>query len=703
MAHDAAQAEMLYPGTATDVDSGAAPVVTGRAFVLGLLLSCGMAGLNCWIETLFNVHFLGGVQMPFGAVFVLLFFVLAINAPLRALHRRARHPLARRFKPFTPVELLTIYAMLLFAALLSTPGTDTFFLTMGPTLFYFSTRENRWAALFYRHVPSWLAPGWNGETYRREVIEPLYNGGLSFSAIPWHAWSVMLLAWGVFLALVYATLFFMALGLRRQWIENEALAFPLLQLPLQMVEIEDGESHPPLRAFWHHRGMWAGFVLAAAFHLLHGLHNYYPDWPEIAGFQGEAVWFVFTERPWNAIHDLSAQLYLGAIGVAYLLTREVSFSFWFFLLLYHAQLVLGEQMGFATRALPHDDYLGRPIFITFQSIGGWGMMAALLLWTARHHLLGLLREAVHPTPMRAQAEDSQAGDSQAEEPFSARFVVGGFVLSCMGLLLWSWFAGINGMVAFCFFAIYLMASLVLARLVIEGGLLMPQLTFAPLEWMATGLIGGANMGASNMTGLSFLQTPLMSDTRTNVLPAFLHTLKIAHEMKLDRRDVRRLMGSVCAAIAATLIVTIVAALSTLYAAGGLRCYNWFSYLGPRQSIEGAARMIQAAPEVAPSRIGWTLVGAGVVWLLTLARNRFLWFPLHPLGFIAATSFPIERLWFSFFVAWLIKSLLLKYGGGAAMRAARPFMIGLVLGNLSAMVAWMLFGFYQGGQIPYFPA
>lgn len=99
----------------------------------------------------------------------------------------------------------------------------------------------------------------------------------------------MLFAWGVFLGLIYATLFFLSLALRRQWIENEALAFPLLQLPLQMVEVGGEDKFPPARAFWGNKGMWAGFALACAFHGLRGLNDFSPGWPLIGGFQGNSV------------------------------------------------------------------------------------------------------------------------------------------------------------------------------------------------------------------------------------------------------------------------------------------------------------------------------------------------------------------------------------------------------------------------------
>ncbi len=60
-----------------------------------------------------------------------------------------------------------------------------------------------------------------------------------------------------------------------------------------------------------------------------------------------------------------------------------------------------------------------------------------------------------------------------------------FVLSVLALLGWSQFAGISPLIAALFFSLYLGASLIIARLVVEGGLLFPQLTFAPLEVMVT--------------------------------------------------------------------------------------------------------------------------------------------------------------------------------------------------------------------------
>jgi hypothetical protein len=77
-----------------------------------------------------------------------------------------------------------------------------------------------------------------------------------------------------------------------------------------------------------------------------------------------------------------------------------------------------------------------------------------------------------------------------------------------------------------------------------------------------------------------------------------------------------------------------------------------------------------------------------------------WFPFHPLAYLAAGSAPLGRMWFSFLLGWTVKSLLLRFGGTDSVAAARPFMIGLILGNVAAMVAWMIYGFFAGTQIMY---
>ena len=49
-------------------------------------------------------------------------------------------------------------------------------------------------------------------------------------------------------------------------------------------------------------------------------------------------------------------------------------------------------------------------------------------------------------------------------------------------------------------------------------------------------------------------------------------------------------------------------------------------------------------------------------LLYWARHRLLWWPLHPIGFPVAAVDLMSYTITSVFVAWLIKVIVLRYGG-----------------------------------------
>ena len=76
-------------------------------------------------------------------------------------------------------------------------------------------------------------------------------------------------------------------------------------------------------------------------------------------------------------------------------------------------------------------------------------------------------------------------------------------------------------------------------------------------------------------------------------------------------------------------------------------------------------------------------------LLLFLRHRFIWWPLHPIGFPIANTYTIMSYgWFAIFLAWLAKSVVLRYGGISAYRALQPFFLGLILGEFSTACLWV---------------
>ena len=75
------------------------------------------------------------------------------------------------------------------------------------------------------------------------------------------------------------------------------------------------------------------------------------------------------------------------------------------------------------------------------------------------------------------------------------------------------------------------------------------------------------------------------------------------------------------------------------------------------------------------------------------RNGFLWWPLHPLGFAIGSTIRINDLWFSIFLAWLLKGLILRYGGPRLYKNSVPFFLGLILGQYTCAGVWFIIDYF----------
>src|SRR5205823_7242445 len=145
------------------------------------------------------------------------------------------------------------------------------------------------------------------------------------------------------------------------------------QLPLAMTE-------PHLRIrFWKNREMWAGFFTAALVTTVNGLNYLYPSIPQLLIKQYDIAQ-ALTDRPWNAVGVTNVSLYPFAIGLAYFIPLDLSFSCWFFFVWRKAQQVLGAAAGLDAAA-----NRGWPFFAE-QSSGAWIGLVVIIAWSNRAYL-----------------------------------------------------------------------------------------------------------------------------------------------------------------------------------------------------------------------------------------------------------------------------------------------------------------------------
>ena len=78
--------------------------------------------------------------------------------------------------------------------------------------------------------------------------------------------------------------------------------------------------------------------------------------------------------------------------------------------------------------------------------------------------------------------------------------------------------------------------------------------------------------------------------------------------------------------------------------------------------------------------------------------RFPFWPFHPAGYlIASEKSTMGRIWFSIFISWAVKTILLKVGGIRLYRKAFPLFLGLILGEFTIGGAWVLVRLFWGIQ------
>jgi hypothetical protein len=637
--------------------------VTVRVVVLSLLLAVLFGYIIPYIDVYFSDTFLGAAHLPPGAVGALLILLLVVNPLLKVLsHRWA----------FTRNELLTIYATCLFSCLVPGHGGENFFVSVIIGPFYFASPENKWMSFLQPHLSHWFTPALlpNGQV-NTKLVESWYLGS---GAVPWMMWLVPLLVWSSMIIASYIMLGCLSVMLRAQWAEREALAYPLLKLPLEMTEGNAGG----LPALFSNKAMWVGFGIAVFIELMNGLNKYFPDVPAISLNLPSSQFF--TEAPWNQLNISDMKVWLMVVGITYLLTSEVSFSLWFFYWFIRLQLLFAYMIGMPPATLPKmlGHTAGAQLFTGFQQVGAYCGFAVIVIWAAREHLWHIARRAFGRV---------RAAPDEKQEALSYPAAFWGFVFSFAFLICWSVAAGIAPHIAILLWIVYLVLAITLTRIVIECGLLFVQQGWTPVNTIA--MLGGSGPGTwlppASIVPSNFLQLSMFTDMRAFLMPSFMQAFKLAQGKRIE---MRRLLALISAVILIALGMSVWMNVRLGYEYGGLQLNSWFASGGPKVAASYSGTLISSPPQA--SWGNWFWLGAGVAETVGLswARSQFLWFPLHPIGLLMCLTYPMNKMWFSIFLGWLAKTLVTKFVGNDGYQKLIPFFLGIVLGSVMMMLFWL---------------
>ena len=674
------------PSSATS--SNPLPAFQEKSITLRVVLLClGLAGAFGYIIPIIDVKmsatFLGATHLPPGAIATLLVLLLVINPLLGVLSRRGR---------FSRNESLVVYISCLFSCLVPGHGAESSFVAnlIGP--FYFSTRENGWLDFLGPNLKLWFTPALSDGGLHtiggNALVQNWYTGATMGKVfIPWGAWILPLFAWGTLILASYAMLACLSVMLRAQWAGREALSFPLLRLPLEMTEDSDQVKSSFASQFFSNRLMWVGFGIAFAVQIVRGLNVYFPDVPNIPLELDLGPYF--TEAPWNQIGWTPLQVYPIAVGITYLLTSEISFSLWFFFWALKFQYVAAYMAGYQPSTMPTMiGNSGHKVFTGLQITGAFAAYVGLVLWTGREHLLHVARRALG----RVQATDEEKG-----EALSYPIAFWGFFISLSICVGWCIAAGVSPLIALWMWGGYLVIAIGLSRAIAEGGILFVQQGWVPLGAFAHlfGAGSGTALPTSSLVPGCFVQAGLMTDMRGFLMPSFIQSFKLAHDRKIAAKPLLALIGAV---ILIGLVMGIWMNVRMGYANGGLSLEWWFTKGAPQENANNIASLSRGlASNAAPSASNWfwLATGAALTLGMMVMRARFMWFPLHPIGYLLGLSYSMNRLWFSILLGWGCKVLITRFGGNDTYRKATPLFLGLALGDVIAMLFWLVIDGWQG--------
>ena len=637
-----------------------------RAILVGICFVILICFIVSYAELVVAYIQIGFLQLPPAVIGVFFFLVIANRLSRKISHRFA----------LAPHELMLIYCMMLVASMISSRGVMEKLLPALIAVNYFANESNGWEDLFFPHIKPWLIP-FNPERKAGQTIAVNFFERLDpTDPIPWVKWLRPLLAWGGLVLLVFFAFLCLAAILRKQWIENEKLTFPLVQLPLEFVHTG---------GFFRNRLVWLGFAVPALIFTLNGLHEIFPQIPNVQ--LRHVLNQYFTERPLNAIAYTPIFLSFAAIGFFYLLPAQLLFSLWFFFFLTRIQDIIAAIFGLRVSGMPL--YPTR-LYIGYQVAGAYIVLVISFIYVGMPHLRRVFRQAF--------TAETQPTDSEELLPY--RVAVWGLIISLLGSILWCYYAGLNlAFAAFEMIVYIFIVAVVMARSTAEGGLLMTETSFRPIDLYQL-VASKATLGAQSLTFLSFFDAIFTRDQRGLILTGFLDGLKISDGVGLKRRS---LFVVLALAIVVAFLCSAAIHLWLPYRHGGNYLYSYVY----RANCIWAFRDNTAAMEglrTNYSATGPIFFGVGVIvtTALVILRTLYWWWPLHPLGYALSASWTLIVFWFPVLIAWSVKTPIMRYGGIRQYQRLRPFFLGMIFGEFSMAVIWTLISWAANVPAPFFP-
>ncbi len=547
-------------------------------------------------------------------------------------------------------ELTVVTAMMFISGSIVSSGLIGHWLPSISAACYHATSGNQWRELVWDNLRPWMRPidpdGGN------VAVTQFWEGLPPGEPIPWGPWVRPLVAWGVLLLGLFACMTAIMAIMRKQWVDHEHLSFPIAQVPAELC----AGAVNPLResSIFRSKAFWVGLGMAFLVASMGGVSFY--------AF-GKPFYFRIRQTVTGlGPLGLRVNTSLVVIGLAFLIPNRIAFS-----------VVALSLMSWGTKSFMRAYNLGMrggdgSVELGFLTMGAMVMFVLASVWLGRRHLRRVLRCGL----------GTGDRDYDAEEPCSYRSALLTMLAGMAVFVGWLVAAGLGLGYALCVLAAFLVIYYGMARVIAQCGLPSATPPVIPARFVGD-LFGVENLGTRQVALLG--SQVWHADMRNGAMSG------AAHSMYLVQRRRSGLFWALLLALVVTYVTACYCTVWISYRHGALNMDPWFFMTSSRIPWWWVSGTLGRQEGFSLLGLSWTVFGGLIMGALILAQRSFFWWPIHPVAFLICNSHMVYNLWFSVFLAWLAKVLVVNFGGHRAYRSGRRFCIGMVMGYFLGGGLW----------------
>lgn len=479
------------------------------------------------------------------------------------------------------------------------------------------------------------------------------------ASLPWSAWVTPMAAWGALIFALWAMMLGLAGVVFPQWRNQERLAFPLLNVYQAITGDTEDQSQRVLPAIFYNRAFWIAAFCVFFLHALRGLNIFTGAFPSFPLSWNLEEYFSDSIFRQTTVALNRQSIFFAVVGVAYFIPNRYAISIWGWVVAYSIYITLGRSYIPAFQ----EGQVGDQSFGVMLAIAGW------VLWLGRSHWAKVGRAMLGRC----------AGGPESRRDAAAGWM---FVLGFVGIVAWLVWAGCALWWSLLAAAGCAIVTLLMARIVAETGIpvyWINRLTvdglagFLPLAWQSPAIL--------YFTGVCYA---LLSRT-TAVSAAVMATLALGMDRRATPAAQTRLLAGGWAYMIVGFVLCGAMHLNLAYHNADISTQAKSNH----SALDRFERSSRAEFEFFTPARGQQAVGVGIGAALLWACSRFPAWPIHPVGIYFSHHSIGHLLWFSVFLGWLIKSSITGLFGGGAYRQARPVFLGLIIGEVLAVLVWAL--------------